>query len=108
MVESVHPHEVVIRLRERPDHHVLLDVREPEEREIACIHPSLHIPLAEIPRRLAEIPRDKTVVVYCHHGSRSAMVAGFLEAMGFSRVANLEGGIDHWSRKVDPTIPRYG
>lgn len=87
---------------------VLLDIREHEERQFNRIEPSLHIPMNEIPQRLKEIPRDREVVVYCHHGSRSAMVAAYLTQAGFEKVANLEGGIDAWSRHIDPKIPRYG
>jgi len=87
---------------------LLLDVREAFEREVARIEPSVHIPMQEIPSRLGEIPRDRAVVVYCHSGTRSAMVAGFLEQHGFRNVANLNGGIEAWSIEVDPDVPRYG
>jgi len=87
---------------------VLLDVREPYERRLASIQPSLHIPMNDVPRRLSEIPKDREVVVYCHSGVRSMMVAGYLEGAGYSSVANLSGGIDAWSVRVDPSIPRYG
>lgn len=99
--------EVARRLRDHPDRVVLLDVREPYEREIAAIEPSLHIPMGEIPHRSGEIPRDREIVVYCHVGSRSMMVAGYLHHQGFPSVANLAGGIDAWSVKVDPKVPRY-
>lgn len=107
MVEELSPGEVADRLRSRPDSLFLLDVREPDEREIARIAPSAHVPMAEVPRRVRQLPRDRTIVVYCHHGSRSAMVAGYLEAVGFDRVANLSGGIDAWSAEVDPAVARY-
>ncbi|MCI4319285.1 MAG: sulfurtransferase [Thermoplasmata archaeon] len=86
---------------------LLLDVREPFERKTAAIQPSVHIPMNDIPERHAELPRDRRIVVYCHHGTRSAMVAAYLEKEGFTDVANLTGGIDAWSAKVDPTVPRY-
>ena len=108
MVSELEPKEVARRLRESPSRVVLLDVREPFEREMAVVEPSLHIPMREIAGRLGEIPQDRTVVVYCHSGGRSATVAGYLEHHGFSDVANLTGGIDRWSREVDPSIPRYG
>jgi rhodanese-related sulfurtransferase len=108
MVDGLSPAEVVRRLRAGPDGSLLLDVREPFERDLARIDPSVHIPMQEVPARLAEIPRDLPVIVYCHTGTRSAMVAGFLEREGYRHVANLNGGIDAWSREVDPAVPRYG
>ncbi len=101
------PPEVAQRLRTAPQEVFLLDVREDDERETARIEPSLHIPMRSVPERLAEIPKDRTVVVYCHMGGRSEMIVGFLSSRGYSNVANLEGGIDAWSRTVDPSIPRY-
>ncbi len=108
MVEELAPTEVARRLKEAPQGLVLLDVREPFERELAAVEPSLHIPMREVASRLEEIPRGRTVVVYCHSGGRSATVAGYLEHHGFPDVANLVGGIDRWSREVDPSVPRYG
>ena len=107
MVQTVSPVQVSARLRNGGPPLLLLDVREPEERRVAHIEPSLFIPMDQVPYRLDEIPRDRAVVVYCHSGARSAMVAGFLEAQGFADVANLTGGIDAWSRRVDPSVPRY-
>ena len=82
-------------------------MREPFERELAAIHPSVHIPMGEIPSKAGELPRDRELIVYCHVGTRSMMVAGFLESLGFTKVANLAGGIDAWSIQVDRSIPRY-
>lgn len=108
MVTPIGPEDLARRMRD-PDHPILLlDVREADERETARIEPSLHIPMNEVPRRVGEIPKDRPVVVYCHSGTRSLMVAGYLEGQGYSGVANLTGGIDGWSRKVDPSVPRYG
>ncbi len=108
MAEEREPGEIARERTERPEAIVLLDVREPDERETAAILPSIHIPMREVASRLAEIPRDKEIVVYCHGGMRSAMVAAFLEGKGFAHVTNLAGGIDAWSRRVDPSVPRYG
>jgi rhodanese-related sulfurtransferase len=107
MVEERSASEVAARIRTAPKDVLLLDVREPYERELAHIEPSLHIPMREVPERLAEIPKEREVIVYCHGGARSAMVAGFLETRGYPRVINLAGGIDAWSQTVDPTVPRY-
>jgi rhodanese-related sulfurtransferase len=86
---------------------LLLDVREHEERETARIEPSIHIPMGEIEARKSELPADRTIVVYCHHGGRSQMVAAYLEQEGFRSVINLRGGIDAWAVEVDPSVPRY-
>ncbi|HTW55958.1 MAG TPA: rhodanese-like domain-containing protein [Thermoplasmata archaeon] len=107
MVEELTPREVAARLKRAPDELFLLDVREPDERATAAILPSVHIPMREVPARTSELPKEKEIVVYCHGGTRSMMVAGFLESRGFRRVANLAGGIDAWSVTVDPTVPRY-
>lgn len=85
----------------------LLDVREPWEHELCHIAGDLHIPMAEIPARLADIPQDRPLIVVCHHGMRSYQVAEFLLARGFADVANLDGGIDAWARAVDPTLALY-
>lgn len=107
MVARLTPEEVARRLNDDPDSLFLLDVREPEERELAAIEPSLHIPMGEVLERMDEIPKDRTVVVYCHMGARSEMIATFLESEGYENVANLTGGIDAWSATVDPSMPRY-
>ena len=86
---------------------VLLDVREPEERATATIDPSLHIPMGDIPARVQELDPDQHIVVYCHHGVRSLNVTAWLRQQGFEHVQSLRGGIDRWSREVDPKVPLY-
>ena len=86
---------------------VLLDVREPEERATATIDPSLHIPMGDIPARVQELDPDQHIVVYCHHGVRSLNVTAWLRQQGFDQVQSLRGGIDRWSREVDPKVPLY-
>jgi len=108
MLEQLDVKTVAQRLNDHPDSVVLLDVREPYERDLAAIEPSIHIPMRDVPDRLDEIPKDREVIVYCHTGSRSMMVAGYLVNRGFPSVANLSGGIDAWSVRVDPNVPRYG
>ena len=60
-----------------------------------------------IPARLADLKRDQPIAVLCHHGGRSMQVAMFLQQQGFTRLVNVAGGIDAWSRQVDPSVPRY-
>lgn len=85
---------------------LVLDVREPHEYEIARIA-SVLIPLQQLPNRFEELDKTKEIVTLCHHGFRSAHAAAFLRSQGFQRVRNLAGGIDAWSARIDPTIPRY-
>ncbi len=86
---------------------VLLDVREPREAQIAHIEGARLIPLRELPRRLAELPGYAEIVTHCHHGQRSLQAREILKGAGFGKVRSLAGGIDAWSREVDPAIPRY-
>ena len=86
---------------------VLLDVRESEEVEIACIPNAVHIPMGEIPGRLHELNPDANIVVYCHHGIRSMQVANFLAQHDFEQVLNLAGGIEAWAVVVEPGMARY-
>jgi rhodanese-related sulfurtransferase len=87
----------------------LLDVRQPWEHETAALPNSVLIPLNELDDRWQEIPTatDALVVAYCHHGIRSLNAAAFLESQGITAVASLAGGIDAWSQRIDPNIPRY-
>jgi rhodanese-related sulfurtransferase len=107
VVESVTTTELEDLLKKDSGRILLLDVREDDERAVARIEPSLHMPMNSVPDRLSDLPRDRRIIVYCHHGGRSYAVAGYLEAEGFKDVTNLTGGIDEWSRLVDPRVPRY-
>jgi adenylyltransferase/sulfurtransferase len=85
----------------------ILDVREPNEYQINRIAGSTLIPLGELPRRYAELPRDREIVAQCKVGARSAKARDFLKSVGFTKVKNLRGGIVEWIDKVDPTQPKY-
>jgi len=85
----------------------LLDVRQPEEEAICAIPGSVLMPMASVPVRLEELPRDEDIVVICHHGGRSMQVAMFLASRGFAAVHNLSGGVHAWAQAVDPTMPTY-
>jgi rhodanese-related sulfurtransferase len=90
---------------------LLLDVRESWEFALCAIRidgwKTLHIPMNAIPGRLGELDAAQPVVCICHHGARSAQVVAFLERNGFDAAYNLAGGIDAWSRDVDPSVARY-
>ncbi len=86
---------------------VLLDVREPFEFEMARIKGADLIPLGELPARWRELDRSKEIFVLCHSGIRSERAAEFLRSAGFTKVANVAGGIDAWSEEIDPEVPRY-
>lgn len=96
---------------------LLIDCREPHERDLVRIEPSVPIPMSEFVERISrqagfpfpEIAhrRDEEVVVYCHHGVRSLQVAAWLSQQGFAEARSLRGGIDAWAAEIDPTLPRY-
>jgi rhodanese-related sulfurtransferase len=91
----------------RGDDVVLLDVREHDELAVAAVAGALHIPMREVPGRLADLDTQKPLVVMCHSGGRSRRVAEYLLAQGFTTIFNLRGGIDAWSTQLDSQIPRY-
>jgi len=87
---------------------LLLDVREPWEYQTAHIEPSTLLPMNEIPGRAhQELDEDAPILVLCHHCARSLSVAAWLRQQGFDKAQSVSGGIDAWSRLIDPTIPRY-
>jgi len=86
---------------------LLIDVREPNELAVCHVAGGKHIPIREIPARLDEIPKDRQVLILCHHGGRSARVTQFLRSAGWDNVTNVAGGIDAWALQVDPTLARY-
>ena len=86
----------------------IIDVREPFEYEIARIPNAKLIPLGQIVNRICEIEKDKTTVVQCKGGVRSAKAIEYLKDAGFEgRLINLKGGIGAWSDQVDPSVPKY-
>jgi len=75
---------------------LFIDVRSPEEYAAGHIRGARLIPLKELPRRLAEVPHDQQVYVYCHSGRRSAKAAGLLAGKGYTNIENIVGGIVAW------------
>lgn len=90
---------------------VVLDVREPWELQTASVTPEgfelVAIPMGVLTQRLAELDPNRPVACLCHHGVRSLRVAAYLDQSGFAQVANISGGIDAWTRELDPRIPLY-
>ena len=87
---------------------VLLDVREPWEFQTASLPNSLLMPMGDVTSRAhTELDPDAHILVLCHHGQRSLSVAMWLRNQGFEQAQSLAGGIDAWSRVIDPTVPRY-
>jgi sulfur-carrier protein adenylyltransferase/sulfurtransferase len=85
----------------------LVDVREPFEYQICHLEGSKLVPLGQLHARVGDLSKSKTVVVYCHHGRRSANAVSYLTSEGFRDVRNLRGGIAAWRTDVDPRILEY-
>lgn len=112
---EVTPQQLAEWLQSRPEL-ILLDVREPYEFPRARLEDTrvAHAPLSDLARKHLEglpekVKADKAapVVVFCHHGSRSAQVTAWLLDLGWESVYNLSGGIDAYARLVDPSIGLY-
>jgi len=91
----------------QPGATLLLDVREASELAICHIAGAVHIPMREIPGQLDTLPRDRHILVLCHHGGRSQRVTQFLRHHGFAKVSNIDGGINAWAEQIDPALERY-
>lgn len=87
---------------------ILVDVREPDEYETCHIEGSKLMPISKFAQEgIKQLKPDDDIVVHCHHGGRSQRACDFLVSQGFKNVANLAGGIEAWSIKIDPKVPRY-
>jgi rhodanese-related sulfurtransferase len=104
-IVEISPAEFIAR-RDRGEKLTLLDVREEWELKVASVPGIVHIPMGEVPNRIAELDRNTEIVVLCRSGRRSLDVAKFLQQHNF-RTVNLAGGILAWSHDVDPGIPTY-
>ena len=93
--------------RERGLEVLLIDVREPEEYELAHLEGARLLPLSQFNEWASALDPEMEAVVMCHHGIRSAQVCSYLSRQGFKNLSNLEGGIDRWSCEVDRSVPRY-
>ena len=95
-------------MQDRGDAFRLIDVREQDEWDAVRIAGAELIPLSQFQARAtAELEPAEKIVLYCHHGMRSARAQGFLKAQGYGDVLNMTGGIDAWSLQIDPALKRY-
>lgn len=103
------PAQLAAYLNQNDDPPLLLDVREVWEYEICHIEGSELIPMRQIPPAVEQARLDpaRETVVICHHGIRSRQVAYYLEHLGFTKLINLEGGVEAWAQDVDPNMKRY-
>jgi rhodanese-related sulfurtransferase len=105
---EIAPRAVADRLKSGEPGLVLLDVREPWEVATAQIAGSKLMPMGEIPSRaFQELDPDAHIITVCHSGVRSLNVAAWMRNQGFEKVQSMSGGIDSWSREIDPAVPRY-
>lgn len=103
---EVSPADAAALLNERKVR--FIDVREPWEVATASIAGSLTMPMGDVPTRAnTELDPDEHLVVFCHAGVRSMNVTVWLRNQGFENTQSMRGGIDAWSREVDPNVPRY-
>jgi rhodanese-related sulfurtransferase len=109
--ESFSVEALAQRLAEASDDVQLIDVREPQEVEIASLPGFVNLPLSEFAVWSGAIhsrfEADRETIVLCHHGMRSAQMCGWLAQQGFSQLKNVTGGIDAYAQLVDRSVPRY-
>ena len=104
--KTINPSQLSELLRgEEPP--LVVDVREPEEYELARVEGARLLPLSLFNEWAPSLDPERDTVFMCHHGMRSAQVCAWLSRQGFGKIFNLAGGIDRWSTDIDPTVPRY-
>lgn len=106
---EITPQEIKARL-DAGDKLSLIDVREPLEFQQASIEGAVLIPMRSVPAELQRLEAqadEATLIVYCHHGVRSLNVVNWLREQGVAACQSMAGGIDRWSREIDPSVPRY-
>jgi rhodanese-related sulfurtransferase len=112
ILKEMLPYEIsvaeVAQLRTSGQDVTLLDVREPWEVNTAAVEGFVNIPMGELAARAnTELDPDKHIVVMCHHGARSLSVTAWLRREGFENSQSMAGGIDQWTREIDPKVPLY-
>ena len=88
---------------------LLVDIREAEELAVASIEGAVWIPMGELAARVNELDagEDGTLALICHTGRRSLSAAVALQRAGFEETRSVAGGIEAWSLRIDPGVPRY-
>ncbi len=106
---EITPHDLKLRL-DAGDRLFLIDVREPSEHQLARIQNAELIPMRTVPAQLQHLEAhagDGQLIVFCHHGVRSLNIVQWLREQGVETCQSMTGGIDRWSREIDPTVPQY-
>jgi adenylyltransferase/sulfurtransferase len=85
----------------------VVDVREPDEFEIAKVEGTTLVPLSQIEQRFTELDANQTIYLHCKAGVRSLKALGFLREQGFKYLKSVKGGISAWSEEIDPNVPKY-
>ena len=105
MIQDLTPQEFKDYLVD--DDVALVDVREQWEFDICQIKGAILKPMGEITKSYVNLNKDSKIALYCHSGIRSMHVADFLLSQGFQSLANLQGGIEAWTKEIDTTLERY-
>lgn len=95
------------KLRDQGAKHLVVDVREKWELDVAALPDVKHIPLGELQARFAELPKDRPLVMFCRSGRRSMDATLFLHQQGYDQAVNLRGGVLSWSAEIDPSMKTY-
>jgi phage shock protein E len=101
-VSSMTPEQLAAHLQQHPDHLFVLDVRTPAEYAEGHVPGAVNVPHDQVAARLADIPRDKDVVLYCRSGRRAQAAADVLAAHGYTRLNHLEGDMPAWLERNRP------
>lgn len=107
MIHQMTVTELKQRLEATARDFILLDVREPWERQICSLPDAIGIPMGQLPARMDEIDPAQDIIIVCHHGIRSQQVAYYLQNAGFEKLFNVRGGIDAWAREIDSSMATY-
>ncbi len=101
--------EAAKRHRDKQNDFVLIDIRESEELDICSVEGAIHIPMGDLASRINEIDADEdtTIALICHTGRRSLNATLFLHQQGLAGTRSVAGGIEWWSLRIDPSVPRY-